>query len=241
MELIPFLIIFFLNLSKIKTHYVKGKLSKDNSITVKEQNSTIIIKDNELKKLKSSYKEIENFFENATKEKEIISSEAKEKINELNNLNDNLKKENIKLENTIKELNEKNNYNNQNINIDELQSKITQIEIENKKLKDKNQEMKKYSEEIVKRIKIESKDSEYLIDKRMISSILFKYFDPYTNNSIKNSLLETLANFMNYNNDERYQLGLSSKSNDILVGSKNNNKDKLKKIGDELYDFITNS
>ena len=75
----------------------------------------------------------------------------------------------------------------------------------------------------------------------MISSILFKYFDPYTNNSIKNSLLETLANFMNYNNDERYQLGLSSKSNDILVGSKNNNKDKLKKIGDELYDFITNS
>ena len=61
------------------------------------KNSTIIIKDNELKKLKSSYKEIENFFENATKEKEIISSEAKEKINELNNLNDNLKKENIKL------------------------------------------------------------------------------------------------------------------------------------------------
>ena len=40
---------------------------------------------------------------------------------------------------------------------------------------------------------------------------------------------------------KRYQLGLSSKSNDIQIGSKNNNKDKLKKIGDELYDFITNS
>ena len=46
---------------------------------------------------------------------------------------------------------------------------------------------------------------------------------------------------MNYNNDERYQLGLSSKSNDIQIGSKNNNKDKLQKIGDELYDFITDS
>ena len=58
----------------------------------------------------------------------------------------------------------------------------------------------------------------------MISSILFKYFAPYTNNSIKYSLLETLANLMNYNND-KYQLGLSSKSNDIQIGSKNNNKD----------------
>ena len=128
-----------------------------------------------------------------------------------------------------------------NINIDELQTKIVQIEIENKKLKEKNKEIKQYSEEIVKRIKNESKDCEYLIDKRMISSILFKYFDPYTNNSIKYSLLETLANFMNYNNDERYQLGLSSKSNDIQIGSKNNNKDKSQKIGDELYDFVTDS
>ena len=34
---------------------------------------------------------------------------------------------------------------------------------------------------------------------------------------------------MNYNNDERYQLVLSSKSNEILACSKNNNKDKLKK------------
>ena len=47
MELILFLIIFFLNLSKIKTHYVKGKLSKDNSITVKEQNSSVYLETNE--------------------------------------------------------------------------------------------------------------------------------------------------------------------------------------------------
>ena len=130
---------------------------------------------------------------------------------------------------------------NDNINIDELQTKIVQIEIENKKLKEKNKEIKQYSEEIVKRIKNESKDCEYIIDKRMISSILFKYFAPYTNNSIKYSLLETLANLMNYNNDKKYQLCLSSKSNDIQIGSKNNKKDKLQKIVDELYDFITDS
>ena len=75
----------------------------------------------------------------------------------------------------------------------------------------------------------------------MISSILFKYFSPNTSYQIKESLLETLANFMNYNSKERKELGLSEKTNDIQVGTKNNNKDKLSQLGDELYDFITNA
>ena len=44
-----------------------------------------------------------------------------------------------------------------NINIDELQTKIVQIEIENKKLKDKNKEIKQYSEEIGKELKMKVK------------------------------------------------------------------------------------
>ncbi len=39
--------------------------------TIKEQDGVINFKENELKKLRSSYKEIENFFENATTEKEF--------------------------------------------------------------------------------------------------------------------------------------------------------------------------
>ena len=58
---------------------------------------------------------------------------------------------------------------------------------------------------------------------------------------VKESLLETLANFMNYSSNERKELGLSEKTNDIQVGTKNNNKDKLSQLGDELYDFITNA
>ncbi len=75
----------------------------------------------------------------------------------------------------------------------------------------------------------------------MISSILFKYFNPNISYQIKESLLETLANFMNYNSNERKELGLKEKSNDIQIGTKNNNKDKLSQFGDELYNFITNA
>jgi hypothetical protein len=46
---------------------------------------------------------------------------------------------------------------------------------------------------------------------------------------------------MNYNSNERKELGLSEKTNDIQVGTKNNNKDKLSQLGDELYNFITNA
>ncbi len=128
-----------------------------------------------------------------------------------------------------------------NKKLETLENSLTQLEIENKSLKEQNLKLKDYSNQIVQKIKNESKENEFLIDKRMISSILFKYFNPTTSYQIKESLLETLANFMNYNSKERKELGLSEKTNDIQVGTKNNNKDKLSQLGDELYDFITNA
>ena len=78
----------------------------------------------------------------------------------------------------------------------------------------------------------------------MISSMILKYFDPSTPNSIKNSLLETIANFLEYSDKEREQIGLSTKSennNDNSKSSGNNFSDKLSKIGNNLYNFITNA
>ena len=136
-----------------------------------------------------------------------------------------------------------NNINNIDLNkkLETLENTLTQLEIENKSIKEQNLKLKDYSNQIVQKIKNESKENEFLIDKRMISSILFKYFSPNTSYQIKESLLETLANFMNYSSNERKELGLSEKTNDIQVGTKNNNKDKLSQLGDELYDFITNA
>ena len=73
----------------------------------------------------------------------------------------------------------------------------------------------------------------------MISNIIIKYFDPSTNDKIKLALLDTLANFMGYSNDERRKLGLHT--NNINIPVKNNNDDKLKDLSNELYDFILNA
>ena len=47
MKKILFLVICFLNLSKIKSYYVKGKLSKDGFIIVTEENSCVYLDTNE--------------------------------------------------------------------------------------------------------------------------------------------------------------------------------------------------
>ena len=100
--------------------------------------------------------------------------------------------------------------------------------------------MKKYSEEILIKVKNDLKDTEFLIDKRMISNILIKYFDPYTDGKIRMALLDTLANFMGYNNDERRKIGLQVNTVNIPTKS-SNSADKLKDLSNELYDFILNA
>ena len=211
---------------------------------IKEQDNTITIKDNEYKKLQNSYMELETFLENSKKEKDLAIESYQKQINELTSQNESLSNKVNSLSETLQSTsNEATSLQSSSKKVESLEAQVTSLEIENKNLKEQKNKLKQYSEEIVKKIQNDYQQSEYLIDKRMISSILFKYFDPYTNSSIKYSLLETLANFMNYSNDERKQLGLSTRSsNDIEVGkSSNDDKDKLKKLGEELYDFILNS
>lgn len=211
---------------------------------LKEQDNSITIKDNEYKKLQNSYMELETFLENAKKEKDIAIESYQKQISDLFSQNENYKNKITSLNESLSKYqsNPENSISSAK-NIEELEAKLTSIEIENKNLTEQKNKLKQYSEEIVKKIQHDYQENEFLIDKRMISSILFKYFDPYTNSSIKNSLLETLANFMNYTNDERRKLGLSLKSGtDVEVGKQvNDDRDKLKKLGDELYDFILNS
>lgn len=211
---------------------------------IKEQDNIITIKDNEYKKLQNSYMELETFLENSKKEKDLAIESYQKQINELTSQNESLSNKVTSLNETLQSTsNEANSLQSSSKKVESLEAQVTSLEIENKNLKEQKNKLKKYSEEIVKKIQNDYQQSEYLIDKRMISSILFKYFDPYTNSSIKYSLLETLANFMNYSNDERKQLGLSTRSsNDIEIGkASNDDKDKLKKLGEELYDFILNS
>ena len=129
-----------------------------------------------------------------------------------------------------------------NKNIEDLEKMITDLELENKHLKEQKDKMKKYSEEILIKVKNDLKETEFLVDKRMISNLILKYFDVSTSEKLKHALLDTLANFMAFNNSERRQIGLGILNNNNQAKSTSNaSTDKLKDLSDDLYNFILNS
>ena len=148
---------------------------------------------------------------------------------------------------TLKEINRLHEYRLQNEpelnkNIEDLEKMITDLELENKHLKEQKDKMKKYSEEILIKVKNDLKETEFLVDKRMISNLILKYFDVSTSEKLKHALLDTLANFMAFNNSERRQIGLGVLNNNNQAKSTSNaSTDKLKDLSDDLYNFILNS
>ena len=220
---------------------------------MKEQYTQLIIKDNEIKKLKKSYEELEEFFEGLKQEKENLNQNSQKQINDLINNKKNLEKIIEEKNNEIaqykgtddKDENSPNNITN-NINInkekyEQIQSKLFNLELNNTNLKEQNNKLVKINKELLTKLQNENKNYEKVVDKTMISSMLIKYFDPSTPGSIKSSLLETIANFLEYTDEEREKIGLPSKAekNNDSIG--NNFSDKLTKIGNNLYNFITNS
>ena len=225
--------------------------------TLKEQDTQLIIKENEIKKMKKSYEELEDFFESLKQEKENISQNSQKQINDLINDKKNLEKI---IEEKTNEINQfkgiENNENEENINninnymsinkekYEKIQKKLFNLELDNNNLIDQKNKLININKDLVAKLQNENKNYEKVVDKTMISSMLLKYFDPTTPRSIKNSLLETIANFLEYSDKEREQIGLPTKSdnnNDNSKSGGNNFSDKLSQIGNNLYNFITNS
>ena len=150
--------------------------------------------------------------------------------NELSNKNEII---NNKIENENININYQNKINN-------LENQLEKLEKENLNLKNKENEENKKIDNILKKVNNDLKNTEYLIDKRVISSVLVNYFDKNTNENIKQSLLETLSGIMQYSNEDRIKMGLKPvqipKNDD-----NNNNNDKLKNFSYELYNFIINN
>ena len=240
------------NLKKqIELYKEKTSNMEKMSETLKEQDSQLIIKDNEINKLKKSYEELEEFFENLKQEKENLSQNSQKQINELleekKNLEKTLEEQNKKFS-EITDLNDGNKNLNEKVNTinkekyEELNNKIFNLELDNTNLKEQNNKLVKINKDLVTKLQNNNKNYEKVVDKTMISSMLIKYFNPSTPNSIKNSLLETISNFLEFSDEEREQIGLNSKSNYVDNSKGGGNLgDHLSKLGNNLYNFITNS
>ena len=182
--------------------------------------------------LKSSYKLLEEskieFEKEKNEEIEIYKNQILELTQQLNESNEKIQnfKKNEEIENIYIQ------------KINELEKQNVNYEKNYLDMKKENEGMKKELEDVKNKMIKELRDNEFMIDKRVISSVLVSYFDVNASEMTKKNLLETLSSIMEYSNEDREKMGLKS----IHIGDKNNQNDgKLKSISDGLYNFILNS
>ena len=217
--------------SKIKTYKDDLELIQFNSDEINNKNIQITELMQNVESLKSSYKILEEskleFAKEKNEEIDIYKNQILELTQQLN-------------ENNEKILNFKKNEEIENIyiqKISELEKQNINYEKDFLEMKKQNDDLKKELEDVKNKMIKELRDNEFMIDKRVISSVLVSYFDINATDMTKKYLLETLSSIMEYSNEDREKMGLKP----IHIGDKNNDEGKLKTISDGLYNFILNS
>ena len=103
--------------------------------------------------------------------------------------------------------------------IDELKDNILQGEAKFKEDNKLNTLVENYIDlkekclQFIRILENELKDYSYLIDQRIVINFLLKYFDKNSNEKIKFSVLDTLANILNFENEDRKKLNLPTNLN----------------------------
>ena len=217
---------------KIKTYKENLDLLQVNSDEINNKNIQITELMKQVESLKSSYKLLEQSkFEFCKEKNEEIDIYKKQILELTQQLNEEREKyQNIKKEKEIENIYIQ--------KISELEKQNTSLENNYLEIKKNNEEMKKELEEVKAKMIKELRDNEFLIDKRIISSVLVNYFDVNANEITKKNILETLSSIMEYSNEDRIKMGLKP----IHIGDTNQqNNGTLKSMSEGLYNFILNS
>ena len=217
---------------KVKSYKDDMELLQVHSDGINTKNIQITELLKQVESLKSSYKILEDSKIEFVKEKNEEIDIYKNKILELTQQ---LNEEKQKLQNFKK------NEEIENIYI----QKISDLEKQNNLLEDNiiqikknNEDKKKELNETKNKMMKDLRDNEFMIDKRVLSSVLVNYFDVNASDNTKKNLLETLSSIMEYSNEDRQKMGLKP----IHIGENNNsNKGALKSMSEGLYNFILNS
>ena len=217
---------------KIKTYKENLDLLQVNSDEINTKNIQITELLNTVESLKSSYKLLEQnkieFCKEKNEEIEIYKNKILELTQELNEEKEKFKdmKKKEEIENIYIQ------------KISELEKQNISLESNYIDIKKKNEEINKELEEIKIKMMKDLRDNEFMIDKRVISSVLVNYFDINASDITKKNLLETLSSIMEYSNEDRQKMGLKP----IHIGDTNRqNNGTLKSMSEGLYNFILNS
>lgn len=205
---------------------LKELLSDKNSLEIKYD---IVNKEN--LKLKETFCELEVMIENEKKEKLIMKSIFENEIEEskkvISDLNEKCERCGIESDLLVKE--------------GDLNEKYNDLIIKNKDLDDEicilKQNIEKINDEkmiLYKKYEIDLKNTEHLIDKRIISKHILNMFNKNIQDDIKQDTLLYISEVMNFNEKEKEMIGVIEK---VLS---NENDDKLDSWSNWLYNSLIN-
>eukprot|EP00347_Sterkiella_histriomuscorum_P018330 403345918 len=123
-----------------------------------------------------------------------------------------------------------------------------EIEIRIEKLDVENSELKKYSQELVEKVKKDSEQNEYMVDRRIINKFLVNYVNQNSSREIKLQMLDSMSRILAFSMDEKITLGLvkkqiladegSGNTASSLTGAAVTQQTVQKGIGEKLISFF---
>jgi len=102
----------------------------------------------------------------------------------------------------------------------EREAKIKELSVKLKESEQERNAVKAEASALVKKVKNEAMYKENLVDKRVLTNFLIKYFDPNATFGVKLGIMETMASILGFSDDERGKVGLPKQIQEAKVEKK---------------------
>ena len=76
------------------------------------------------------------------------------------------------------------------------------------RLEAERDEMRRYADELVEKVKNEVEGKEYMIDRRMINTFLVQFANPKSDEGTKQHMLQSMSKILGFTMEEKQTLGL---------------------------------
>ena len=118
-----------------------------------------------------------------------------------------------------------------------LSARNEKLEKENIILQAQKNELKEQTKEVLLRVQNDLKDIENMVDRRIVSNFVIKALDKSTSKKIRATVIDTLANFLGFSNEDRKKIGLcvNTGNNPVFTPS---SSEKAKEISEDLLNYV---
>jgi hypothetical protein len=118
-----------------------------------------------------------------------------------------------------------------------LSARNDKLEKENIILQAQQYELKEQTKEVLLKVQSDLKDIENMVDRRIVSNFVIKALDKSTSKKIRITVVDTLANFLGFSNEDRKKIGLSSNlgNNPVFIPY---SSEKAKELSEDILNNV---